>query len=211
MNLVQKISESIVGRRKDHSRQELAELAIDSAYRIVAGDGYGALTARRVAADMGYAVGTIYNVFEDLGELDLHVKARVLDRLHDRILALPPADSPEEAVTALIRTYYAFVQEHSRLWESVFERRDSGGMALPDWYLAHIEKPFTVVEAALRPLFTEADTAQAGRVARTLWAGVHGVTELARRNLLGLVSDEDGVEMACDLALRYLEGLRAGD
>lgn len=200
-----------MGRRADHSRRELAELAIDCAYDIVARDGYGALTARRVAAEMGYAVGTIYNVFEGLGELDLRVKARVLDRLYERVRALPPAPSPEEAVKALIRAYFAFVQEQGRLWESVFERRDSGELALPDWYLLHVERPFAVVEETLRPLFAESDQARVGRVARTLWAGVHGVADLSRRNLLGLVSDEDGVEMACDLANRYLQGLRAGD
>ena len=43
-----------MGRRSDHSREELYELALATARRIVEKDGPTGLTARKVAGAMGY-------------------------------------------------------------------------------------------------------------------------------------------------------------
>ena len=53
-----------MGRRSDHSRDELLGLALDVAEKVVAQEGIGALTARRISKEIGYSVGTIYNLFE---------------------------------------------------------------------------------------------------------------------------------------------------
>ena len=58
-----------MARRSDHSRDELYELALVAARRIIEDGGYRALTARKVADHMGYSPGTLYNVFAGLDDV----------------------------------------------------------------------------------------------------------------------------------------------
>ena len=57
-------------------------MAMSSARGIVQQEGLRALTARSLAAAIGYSPGTLYNLFENLDELALHVNASTLDALH---------------------------------------------------------------------------------------------------------------------------------
>ena len=61
-----------MGRRADHSRDELFEMALSAAREIAEEDGLGGLTARRIAAKIGYSAGTLYNLFDDLDDLALY-------------------------------------------------------------------------------------------------------------------------------------------
>ena len=74
-----------MARRADHSREELCEIAMQAAERIVETDGLRALTARNVADAIGYSPGTLYNLFANLDELILQLNGRTLDALHDRL------------------------------------------------------------------------------------------------------------------------------
>ena len=51
-----------MGRRADHSRDELHSLALDAACRIVDDQGMDALTARGVARAIGYSPGSLYTI-----------------------------------------------------------------------------------------------------------------------------------------------------
>ena len=65
-----------MGRRSDHSREEIRQMALQAAESIVTEGGYKALSARKVASEIGYTVGTLYLVFENLDELVLYVNGR---------------------------------------------------------------------------------------------------------------------------------------
>lgn len=82
MNPRQQKEIQIMARRSDHSRDELREMALTAAEQIVLENGYESLSARKVASAIGYTVGTLYLVFENLDDLVLQVNARTLDRLH---------------------------------------------------------------------------------------------------------------------------------
>ena len=73
-----------VGRRSDHTRAEIRSMAVDAAEVLVVREGYGGLTARKVAAQIGYTVGTLYLVFQNLDEL---VGATPEERLDEPCLA----------------------------------------------------------------------------------------------------------------------------
>ena len=70
-----------MGRRSDHSREDLRVLTLEAARRLLCAHGLEGLTARRVAAEIGYTPGTLYNIFENLDDLILHVTAGALDGL----------------------------------------------------------------------------------------------------------------------------------
>ena len=68
-----------MGRRSTHTPQQLRELILDAAQDIIQDQGLAGLSAREVARRIAYSPGTIYNMFENLDDVVLHVEARVLD------------------------------------------------------------------------------------------------------------------------------------
>src|SRR5271168_3940813 len=108
-------------------RQELREALLAAATRVCAEKGYAALRARDLAAEVGCAVGSIYNVFPDIDALILAVKARTLDSLENELIerlgAFAPGSSDEARARflALAREYVEFANRNWPLWSQVFE------------------------------------------------------------------------------------------
>ncbi len=90
-----------MGRRSDHSREELGALALDAARKIVEQEGLRGLTARRVARDIGYTIGTIYNHFENLDDLIMQLNGQTLDSLYAALTERPLDGDPEKALYLL--------------------------------------------------------------------------------------------------------------
>ena len=74
-----------MARRSEHSREELHEMALAAAEQLVVENGLEGLSARKVAKAIGYTVGTLYLVFENIDVLILQVNERTLDRLYARM------------------------------------------------------------------------------------------------------------------------------
>ena len=55
----------IMGRRNEHSRDEIKEMAIEAGKKIIVEEGFSNLGARKIARAIGYTVGTLYNVFDN--------------------------------------------------------------------------------------------------------------------------------------------------
>jgi len=70
-----------MARRSDHTREELKNLILSSASRIIENEGYSALTVRKIATDIGYTPGTLYNVFQSMDGLTLALNAERVERL----------------------------------------------------------------------------------------------------------------------------------
>ena len=110
-----------MGRRSDHTREELHELALDAAERIIEEEGLKSLTVRRVASAIGYSHGTLYNVFADLDDLIVHLNGRTLDALYEALKDIPVEGEPEAALMQLSKGYIAFSRSHRNL-----SKRDPG-------------------------------------------------------------------------------------
>ncbi|MES2985279.1 MAG: hypothetical protein V4735_08845 [Pseudomonadota bacterium] len=48
-----------MARRYDHSKEALQEMAISAGQSIIQSQGFGKFSARKVAAEIGYTVGTV--------------------------------------------------------------------------------------------------------------------------------------------------------
>ena len=70
-----------MGRRSDHSRDEIQKMAIDAAAKIVETEGFQSVTARKVASKIGYTVGTLYHVFRNFDDLVIHMNAQTIDEM----------------------------------------------------------------------------------------------------------------------------------
>jgi AcrR family transcriptional regulator len=198
-----------MARRSDHSRAELMALALDAAREIVAREGFRGLTARRVAQRIGYSVGTLYNVFENLDDLIVHLDAGLLDRLYAAVTDGPPHADIETALKALAGRYIAFVETNRNEWELMFEHKLPPGQDLPEWYYTKLHRLLALVEDTLAPLFGAGEAAARARAARVLWAGVHGIATLAGTGKLAIITAEGAGELIDTLIETYVAGMRA--
>ena len=70
-----------MGRRNEHSREELKALALRAAGEIVAESGAAGLSMREVARRIGYTVGALYIVFTNLDDLIVHLNEQTIMEL----------------------------------------------------------------------------------------------------------------------------------
>lgn len=181
-------------------------MALQSARAIVEAGGLEALTARKVAGAIGYSAGTLYNIFENLDDLILHLNGRLLDEMHERLTALPQGEDPDQDLRRLLDGYLAFIESRPNLWALLFEHSLPEGRPAPDWYRCKVARVLGVLEATFL-LASPGDTAEeAKRSARILWASLHGIWSLASTGKLELLTKETARDLAETLFRTYLAG-----
>ncbi len=197
-----------MARRSDHSRDELYDLAMSAARDIVEREGLRALTARSLATAIGYSPGTLYNLFENLDELALHVNASTLEALYAAVAQDGRSGDPEADLNRMLARYLEFLERNPALWTAIFEYRRPTAGDLPAWYLAKVQRLMRLVEDALAPLFDSKDVRELREAAAVLWSSLHGICTLALDGRLSLVSARSVPQMAQSLIANYLAGLR---
>jgi AcrR family transcriptional regulator len=200
-----------MARRSDHSREEIREMALVAAEQIVVEKGYEGLSARKVASVIGYTVGTLYLVFENIDDLILQINARTLDRLYGRMAQTRTnMRDARDYLLQLGQVYIRFADEDPHRWAMIFEHRLSEGRELPDWYREKIARMFAMVEEAIEPFARARPREDIEQAARVIWGGVHGICILALTNTLGVAGVESVQELMESLISNYLEGFTAG-
>lgn len=202
-----------MARRSEHDHDELRQMVLDAARKTVDEAGLSALSARGLATAVGYSVGTLYNLFDNLDHIVLTLNGATLQALHTRLTEVQMAAKADKvepivAITRLAGAYIEFASASPHLWQAMFSHRLPPGMAMPPAYDALIADVFRLVESVLAPLFTKGAEAECSRSARILWAGIHGMLALNADGKLNLIGG-DLHGLARDLIHRYLAGLDA--
>lgn len=196
-----------MGRRSDHTRDELHDLALSEAQAIVVSQGLSGLSARKVAAGIGYTVGSLYLVFKNLDDLVLQLNERTVDELFHRAQqAVSGASGPRAAVFALGDVYIEFALNQRNRWLAVFEYR--AGQVRPQLQ-DKVHQLFVLVEEQLRRLAPGRSDAEVRMAAQALWSGVHGVCILALSDKLNTVSSFPVKEVTRNLLTMYLRSFSA--
>ncbi|MES9887759.1 MAG: TetR/AcrR family transcriptional regulator [Candidatus Sedimenticola sp. 6PFRAG1] len=196
-----------MARRGEHSREEIRDMAMEAAEQIIVEQGHDGLTARKVASEIGYTVGTLYLNFENLDDLIMHVNARTLDRLYQVMTSGEIQNlTDEERLIRLGQIYIHFAYGDPHLWALIFEHRLPEGRPTPEWYVEKIMQIFAVVEETLIPFAPNQKENEISQAARTLWAGVHGICILGVTQKLGDVGEESVQSLARSLIVNYLSG-----
>ena len=198
-----------MGRRSIHTPEQLRQLILDAAAAIIEANGLAGLSAREIARRIGYALGTIYNMFENLDDVVLNVEGRVLDALDERLSAeLAKGGDQTTLVMRLAQAYLSFTSERPKLWNLLFEHYMPGGSDTPPWYQEKLERLMSRVEAAVAPIYPPDAVLERQRAARVLWASVHGITSLSTANKLANVTTEAAALLVSDLINNYLAGVK---
>lgn len=196
-----------MGRRSDHSREELKELAIISGVELVEKEGLAGFRARKVAVRMGYTVGTLYHVFGSLDDFVLCINARTLDEWYGAINKVVSRPRKEDNIIALAKAYIQFVRKNYGRWSLLFGYTMAKDKEIPDWYQEKVEKLFKVVEEAMLP-HAGGDRKKAYQAARVLWASVHGICVLSMSGKLDVANVDSAEAMAKTLVGYVLGGVK---
>jgi len=208
-----------MARRNDHSRDQIYNLAISAARQIVGSDGHEALTARRVANAIGYSAGTLYNVFENLDDLILHLNGSTLEALRIEIAAIPLTGNPLLDMDCLLECYLAFLEGHPNLWRAITDFSFSQANSIPDWYTKKVDPLLGIVEQALAPAYEGIESkniedSSPFTSARVLWAGLHGICSLSdtgKLNVLGMGSVRSMAKILTKTFIAGIEGKNLSD
>ncbi len=202
-----------MARRSDHTRKELEKIMLDSADMIVSQDGFEGLSARKLADAIGYAPGTIYNVFQSMDDLCLRINAATLDALYD-VLNAPdcndPGQGPIENIKCMAGRYRAFCLERRPHWLMLFSHRLPAGQDVPEWYQEKIEKLFGPLEGHLRHFYKDRQARKRKMASRILWSSVHGLCFLEQTGKFRLVNDDMTIHDMIDYLIDcFISGLNA--
>jgi AcrR family transcriptional regulator len=193
-------------KQRDGLRDDL----VTAAEHIIRTRGFTALTARSLATTGDCAVGTIYNVFDDLHGLIIEVNGRTLSRLVPVLAEARQANAaPGDQLTALAFSYVNFISANEQLWTALMQYHLPEGRRLPDWYHERLADLFLQVELAITPLFRNRDREDHVRSARILWSSLHGLCSLILSDKLDLVSGDNIETLTEDMIHTYLAGIQA--
>lgn len=199
-----------MARRSDHSREEIKELALNAAETIVAEQGFSGLSARKIAAAIGYTVGTIYLVFKNLDDLIMQVNSRTLDALYQEITTTQKPKQHKENLRRFGQTYYDFAHKNPHLMSLIFEHHVAGGGDLIPALGERIEALFELVETEIKALRPTKKKQSIHRASLSLWSSVHGITILAVSDKLFMAQNVSPPEMIDQLIENFLTGYLSG-
>ncbi len=193
-----------MARRWEHTPEELKNLAIQAGYDLIAERGFQAFSARAVATKMGYTVGTLYHVFGDLDNFILHINARTLDEWYDiEVKGMPKRE--EQHARYFAHSYYSYARDNYNRWLALFEHRMQDNKPIPKWYMPKMMRMFALIGDAVLP-HVDNDAKKAERLAKLLWASVHGITTLSLSGKLDQVHAGTPEKMIDDLMSVALAG-----
>ena len=168
-----------MARRSEHSQEEIKQMVLQAAEDIVQEQGYSALKVRKIAADIGYTVGSIYMVFSNMNDLNMHLKARTWQKL---LLYLekdfePYSNDPVTlaSIERLTIAYLDFTMLNKGLWRMLFEHQLPLGEAIPDWYLQENKRVLEFFYPVFMKLNTTHSDVHVRQAVQTLMKSVQGV------------------------------------
>ncbi|KJV07175.1 TetR/AcrR family transcriptional regulator [Methylocucumis oryzae] len=179
-----------MARRSEHSQEQIREMVLSAAEKIVVERGFDGLTMRRIAGRIGYTVGSIYMVFQNMADLVLHINALTLDQMAEQLKHAVLTDE-ETYLELYAKTYLHYAHNNLNRWRLIFEFRLPDEAEVPTWYQAKVDAIFKHVEEQFTALSEHASEDEKRQAARTLWAGVHGVCSLSLNGTLGTVGIND--------------------
>ena len=196
-----------MARGPNIDREELKTKILEVSRVIVEDGGFGALNARIIAKQIGCSVGTIYNVFQNLDDIVLHLDAQTLDDIYARMEAITHKRTDIIRIMQKMgHCYIEYGEEHYNVWNMLFEHSLPKGITPPDWYQQKIDRIFALITEVIAPLFK--NKKQTICTATILWAGIHGICSLALSGSLQRVNTESPAKLADALIRNELMQVR---
>lgn len=192
--------------RGNHGKEELKQLIINTGFTIVKNKGFLELGARKIAKEIGYSVGTLYNIFKDHDDIILHINAKTLDNLTNFISEnLDKNLQKEFLVKKLANLHLEFALKNHNLWKLLFEHPVSASNSLKEFFDKKNQQLLEEFEESLIKFIEPNFGIFIDRNAKSLWAGIYGICSLAvNKNFTSGSYDEKMMDCLVEAFLRGL-------
>lgn len=162
------------------------EQIVDGAFEVVRGEGLDALTARRVAREVGCSTQPVYRVFTSMDEL----RAEVLERAgHVALSYLAPPSGEASAFFQIGLGNLRFARDEPHLYRAVTLE----GPAMGDLLQDREPPPFVLERMRDEPILQGLNDDQLTRIHGLMWFFSQGLA-----NLFLAETDEDPMPMAAE-------------
>ncbi|MFF8865956.1 TetR/AcrR family transcriptional regulator [Streptomyces sp. NPDC015139] len=168
--------------RRERERAERERLIVTAARKLAETEGWGAVTTRRLAAEIEYSQPVLYSHFEGKGAIMTAVALEGFGELAAELrTARTGARGTRGALSAVAAAYTSFAGRRPALYDAMFTH-------LVDLPFATQQAPAPLWEAfdellwAVEPIAVGDD--DPGPLTETFWAGLHGLATLMRSGRL---------------------------
>lgn len=192
-----------MARRGHHTLEQIKNMVLVAAEDLVVEGGLPQLRVRNIAVKIGYTVGSIYMVFDNMNDLILQIKGRTLDDLAEQ-MGQVECSNCEQCLERLSSTYIKFASQNLNRWSMVFEHRLPEGTVVPEWYQKKVDNIYSKFEAQFAMIAPELTASQRRQTALAFFGGVHGICVFMLTTQLGGLSEKDLEESVVLLIKRFI-------
>ncbi|MCV2882212.1 TetR/AcrR family transcriptional regulator [Actibacterium sp. XHP0104] len=174
-------------------REALKAKLLDIAEAEIAQGGIVALRARDLAKEAGCALGAIYTVVDDLGELAVAVNRRTVDQIVAHMQGSIDGledEAPADLLITLSQAYLAYAQTETNRWRTLFSIGLSETDDAPGFHDA-ITPLVELLSTQLERLSRFETSRNLDRNARAIFASVHGMIALGLEPRLAALQTRD--------------------
>lgn len=187
-----------VAERKGRERAEREHRITAAARLIAAGEGWSAVTIRRLAEVIEYSQPVLYSHFQNR---DAIVAAVAVEGFRELAIALQQAargsSDGRDAIQNVAMAYLTFASEHPALYEAMFTMPTGLRFAEADTKL-ELKDAFAALAAVVTQSSTEVEIAT-----ETFWAALHGLAELERSGRIRHSARDERVALVVNGLLHY--------
>jgi len=171
------------------------------AARLLAEEGPGALTSRRLAAEIGSSTMAVFSRFASMADIRRAVREEAFAGLNARLDAVPPSDDPVADLVATGAVFFAAGVDNPHLYRAMFldppPEDDDLGAGTFDRLVALVRRGiaagrFPAARESLVPVW-----------AAQMWSMRHGMVTMT---VAGLLPGEQARFVLDDMTLRLLIG-----
>ncbi|MNH48905.1 Bacterial regulatory protein, tetR family [compost metagenome] len=186
-----------MGRRSDHTRQELEHLFLVEGHKHMAEVGFGRFSAREVAKRIGYSIGTLYNVFGTLDQLLIAINTRTFQLWAEDVRAALERSGPDR-IRCLVEAYFGFARANRHSWTAIYEHHLPPDVVLSDEQNQRRGGLTQIIVDEVVAVLPSRAQADAPRLARSLIAVVHGHCVYDLNGSFALMGIEQPMELALE-------------
>ncbi len=164
-----------IAERKGRQRAEREHRIVAAARLVAEGEGWSAVTIRRLADRIEYSQPVLYSHFENRDAIVAAVAVEGFGELATALRrAAHGADDHQDALGNVARAYLAFARAHPATYEAMFSLPTGLSFADADTR-SELKDAFAALAAVVTPSRADAEVAT-----ETFWAALHGLAELER-------------------------------
>lgn len=171
--------------------EQLRKQIFHTALKIVEVEGHSELSARKIAKECACALGSIYTVFGNLHDLQLHINAAILSRLYDALHSQAEKGiAGRSPLKALFRNlgvaYLEFARQNLTLWKALFEYLPEE--AIPEWYSLRAKDGIYRLAKRLAAAYL-LDEQDIKRQIGFFWSAIHGISAILLNRKMEMVAE----------------------